>query len=69
MQFILLQPLEHCPEVAAESCKAGSRSTLIVAFCSGHAGGEMGETKEFLHKSDCSQCPGYILLCHPTNSA
>lgn len=59
----------HCPEVAAKSCKAGSRSTLIVAFCSGHAGGEMGQRKELLYKPDCSQCLGYILLCHATNSA
>lgn len=59
----------HCPEMAGKSCKAGSRRTLTAAFCRAHAGGEMGQRKEFLYKLDCSQCLGYILLCHPTNSA
>ena len=58
----------QCPEVAGRSCKAGPRSTLTAAFCSGHAGGKMGQRREFLYKPDCSQCLGYIVLCHPPTS-
>lgn len=56
----------HCPEVAAKSCKAGSRSTLIAAFCSGHAEGEMGQIKEFLYKTVLSVLVTFSCLIQPT---
>jgi len=58
----------HCQEVAGRSCKAGPRSTLTPASCSGHTGGKMEESRQFLYKPDSSACPGYILVRHPPTS-